>query len=507
MPVVNLQAGQIIADKYRIVRQIGQGGMGCVYEGENIRIHRRVALKTLHASVAGKGDVLQRFEREAQAAGRIGSDHICEVLDMGDLPDGSRFMVMEFLEGTTLGDRIVRSGRITPRDLVSVLSQILEGLNAAHQAGIIHRDLKPANVFLMQSRAGRPDYVKILDFGVSKFNVLSSDEMSMTRTGAVMGTPYYMSPEQAKGARAIDTRSDLYSVGVIIYEAVTGQVPFNAETFNELIFKIALESPPPPEQFVPNLDPAFGVVMRRAMARDPAERFQTAFELKDAVLAWARDFDARGGVSGPAQQPQASTQFLPIVGAMQSRGSSPHLLPPPAAGRPAPTVIGGATSHHAQTPYAHAAAHTAGAKGGRHRSAAGIVIALAAVMLGGSLAAYFVYGRSTASAGPTEADRTANKADPAPASALASTVAASGQPSSEASSTATPSAASSPAVAAPDLVLSDKPSATPTPSTMTTNVPRPWVRPTSIVPTVIRTSTPPPPPPSTGGGRDIRPDL
>jgi serine/threonine-protein kinase len=312
---MHLQAGQILAEKYRIVRLLGQGGMGAVYEGENTRIRRRVAIKTLHGSVSSRADVVQRFEREAQAAGRIGSDHIVEVLDMGDLPDGTRFMVMEFLEGVTLGERIVKRGRIPPRELVPILAQMLDGLSAAHAASIIHRDLKPANVFLLSQKGGQSDFVKILDFGVSKFSALNAEEMSMTRTGAVVGTPYYMSPEQAKGARSLDARSDLYAVGVILYEAITGQVPFNAETFNELIFKIALESPPPPEQFVPNLDPAFSAIVRRAMARDVGERFQSAEELKEALLAWAADFDRR--VAAGAVSPQggvgAATQVLPMT--------------------------------------------------------------------------------------------------------------------------------------------------------------------------------------------------
>jgi serine/threonine-protein kinase len=277
-----LALGALYADKYRIVRQLGEGAMGAVYEGENVRIHRKVAIKVLHAHVAGKGDALQRFEREAQAAGRIGSEHIIEVLDMGELPDGSRFMVMEFLEGSTLDQRIRSRRRLSPEEASPILCQLLEGLAAAHAAQIIHRDLKPANVFLA-SRGG--DFVKILDFGVSKFNVLS-DEMSMTSTGAVLGTPFYMSPEQAKGSRQIDLRSDLYAAGVILYECITGQVPFSAETFNELIFRIVLESPPPVESFVPDLDPAFIAIVRKAMAREPDERFQTAQAFHEALAAW-----------------------------------------------------------------------------------------------------------------------------------------------------------------------------------------------------------------------------
>ncbi|MFS8071483.1 MAG: serine/threonine-protein kinase, partial [Byssovorax sp.] len=240
---MQLTPGQIYADKYRIVRLLGEGAMGAVYEAENTRIHRRVAIKLLHPQIAKKADTLLRFEREAQAAGRIGSQHIVEVLDLGELPDGSRFMVLEYLDGTTLDQRIRSRGRLTPEEATPIVCQLLEGLGAAHRAEIIHRDLKPANVYLCPRRSGA-DFVKILDFGVSKFNVLN-DEMSMTSTGAVLGTPYYMSPEQAKGSRQIDARSDLYAVGVILYECITGQVPFSAETFNELIFRIVLESPPP----------------------------------------------------------------------------------------------------------------------------------------------------------------------------------------------------------------------------------------------------------------------
>ncbi len=285
VPVMDLALGQVYGEKYRISRLLGQGSMGAVYEGENIRIHRKVAIKTLHQGMAEKGDTLARFEREAQAAGRIGSKHICEVLDMGDLPDGSRYMVMEHLEGVTLAQHIRSSGRLKPTEASPIVQQLLDGLGAAHAAQIIHRDLKPANVFLLR-QPGRDDFVKILDFGVSKFSVLS-EEMSMTRTGAVLGTPYYMSPEQAKGARGTDARSDLYAVGVILYECITGQVPFSAETFNELLFRIVLESPPPAESFVPDLPPEFAALIRKSMAREPADRFQTAEEFKKALADWS----------------------------------------------------------------------------------------------------------------------------------------------------------------------------------------------------------------------------
>ncbi len=282
---MSLNPGDIIDNKYRIVRLLGEGGMGAVYEGENTRIHRRVAIKVLHSQVASSQDAVQRFEREAQAAGRIGSEHIVEVLDLGNLPEGDRYMVMEFLEGSSLSSRIAERGRVPAQMAASITVQLLEGLRAAHDAGIIHRDLKPDNVYLLSSRGGKKDFVKILDFGISKFNTLGG-EFSMTRTGAVMGTPYYMSPEQAKGNRDIDLRADLYAVGVIMYEAVAGEVPFNAETFNELLFKIVLESPTPLVDKVPGIDPYFASLVEKAMARDPAHRFQTATELADALSGW-----------------------------------------------------------------------------------------------------------------------------------------------------------------------------------------------------------------------------
>ncbi len=286
-----LSTGEIIDGKYRIVRLLGEGGMGAVYEGENTRIHRKVAIKVLHAGVAEQSEAVARFEREAQAAGRIGSEHIVEVLDLGTLANGERYLVMEFLEGESLSARIRNRGRLTPQELSPIAYQLLEGLAAAHAAGIIHRDLKPDNVWLLKTKSSKAEFVKLLDFGISKFNQLSGDSgFSMTRTGAVMGTPYYMAPEQAKGARDMDHRVDLYATGVILYEALTGQVPFNADTFNELLFKIVLEEPRPVEQLVPEIDAGFSAIVNKAMARDPANRFANAQEFQAALSQWASGY-------------------------------------------------------------------------------------------------------------------------------------------------------------------------------------------------------------------------
>ncbi len=339
--------GQIIDGKYRLTRLLGSGGMGAVYEGENVRIHRRVAIKMLHSQVSSQAETVTRFEREAQAAGRIGSEHICEVLDLGVMPDGTRYMVMEYLEGETLGARIKRFGRLTPQQTVPLVAQVLDALEAAHAVGIIHRDLKPDNVWIMPSRGGTKDFVKILDFGVSKFSQSAGgDEMNTTRAGSVVGTPYYMSPEQARGMGSIDGRTDVYAIGVVLYQAVTGQVPYQAETFNELLFKIVLEVAPPPQTYVPDLDPEFAGIILRAMSREPGQRYPNCAEFKAALLA----FSARrpGGASRAGAAPRGGL----AAGGTAFLDASP--MPHPAAQRPSAdsawphaTALGPATERSA----------------------------------------------------------------------------------------------------------------------------------------------------------------
>ncbi|MBM4363955.1 MAG: serine/threonine protein kinase, partial [Deltaproteobacteria bacterium] len=295
---MSLQLGQVLDGKYRIVRVIGEGGMGAVYEGENTRIRRRVAIKLLHAGVASNTEMVQRFEREAQVAGTVGNDHILEILDLGSLPSGERYMVMEFLDGETLTDRIQSLGKLLPGQAVPLLRQVLRGLAAAHAAGIVHRDLKPDNVFILREKAGQRDFVKLIDFGISKFSEQGASAR-MTRTGTLMGTPHYMAPEQATGSSEIDRRTDIYAVGIILYECVTGRVPFQAETFNQLLFEIALSKLVPARQLVPELDEAFDSIIAKATARDPAHRFQSCEEFTVALEDWERTGRA---VSVPPEQ-------------------------------------------------------------------------------------------------------------------------------------------------------------------------------------------------------------
>ena len=310
-----LEAGQVIDGKYRLTRLIGTGGMGAVYEGENILIRRRVAIKVLNATAAGSQDIIRRFEREAQAAGEIGNDHILEVLDLGSLPDGDRYMVMEYLDGETLAARIERHGRLSPGQLAPIARQFLTALASAHAAGIIHRDLKPENIFILRSKAGRSDFVKLIDFGISKFSrPFAEGEHRMTRADAIFGTPCYMSPEQARGAVQADVRSDIYSCGVILYEAVTGKLPFEADSFNDLMFKIALSDAPSPLTFVPSLDPDFAWIIMRAIARDPEARFASVQELSEKLDSWMRKHELTETLAGPRPSDAFPTRRPPPAG-------------------------------------------------------------------------------------------------------------------------------------------------------------------------------------------------
>jgi len=283
MPVT---LGEVIDGKYRIERLLGEGGMGAVFEAENVRIHRRVAIKLLHPHVAEMGAIVQRFEREAQAAGRIGNDHIMEVLDLGTLPDGSRYIVMEYLDGEPLAMRIERLGKVPARELAELTLQTLEGLGAAHAAGIVHRDLKPDNIYILKEKAGRRDFVKLIDFGISKFQKGGPEGMQMTQTGAVLGTPYYMSPEQAAGSQEVNASTDLYAIGVILYEAATGRRPFESDSFQQLLFQIVLGELPDPKTLNPELDDGFVSIILKAMSRDPASRFESAAAFSTALREW-----------------------------------------------------------------------------------------------------------------------------------------------------------------------------------------------------------------------------
>lgn len=274
--------GQVLEGKYRVCGIIGQGGMGTVYEAEHVAIGRRVALKVLRPEQVQKKEAVSRFEHEVRVVSAIRHPAICQIYDVGRLDDGSPYMVMERLRGESLADRLERGGKVEPRELATILIEALGGLEAAHRQGVIHRDLKPDNIFL-GGEGGRLE-VKVLDFGISKMTGLEDAAARLTRTGMVMGTPYYMAPEQAMGERNLDRRVDVWGAGVVLYEAASGQRPFVAKNYNALLVQILTAAPKPIDELVPGIPRGLADIIRRALEKKREMRFQSAGELRQALL-------------------------------------------------------------------------------------------------------------------------------------------------------------------------------------------------------------------------------
>ena len=300
--------GSLLGGRYRIGELIGIGGMGSVYEAERLDLAQmRVAIKVLHPSVGARSDLVMRFRREAETVAAIDHPNIVRILDFQSPPNEPAFLVMERLHGEPLGDAIAKEGRFTGERAAFVASQVLSALSAAHAANVVHRDLKPDNVFLT-IMSGLRDIVKLLDFGVAKLMNARNNE-KLTQTGSVLGTPAYMAPEQARGA-SVDHRSDIYAVGCMMYEALTGRAPFVADNYNALLFEIQKTTPTPLDVLRPDLDPALASVVRRAMAKSPSERFQTADAMEAALALWVVPLSARGAHAAPRSAPMA---FAPTV--------------------------------------------------------------------------------------------------------------------------------------------------------------------------------------------------
>lgn len=279
------RVGQVVAGKYRIVRRVARGGMATVYEASHIEIGRPFALKILHAELKDHATVRSRFKHEAKAAGALENDHVAAVLDFGMLPDETLYIVMELLRGEDLATRLAREGTIPPEEAIEIVIQMCAGLQAAHEAKVIHRDLKPGNVFLCRRDGARP-HVKLLDFGVAR--ALSSVPSENTEIGATMGTPWYMSPEQARGQRDLDSRSDVYGLGVVLFEMLSGEKPHLAENTNALLHQIATGRAPSLASRCPELSEKLCAVVDRALAPDPPERFASALEFADALRPFTR---------------------------------------------------------------------------------------------------------------------------------------------------------------------------------------------------------------------------
>src|SRR5688572_29046023 len=249
-----IEVGQTIGN-YRITAKLGEGGMGIVYLAEHPVIGRKVALKAIHPELSRKPAVVSRFMTEAKSVNQIGNEHIVDVSDFGNTSDGEFYFIMEFLQGESVADRLRRERLFEPNRALQIAAQVADALSASHSHGIIHRDLKPENIFLI-NRGQTRDFVKVLDFGLAKL-ILGDEKVShKTRTGSVMGTPYYMSPEQCEGKAGVDYRADIYSLGVIVFEMMTGRVPFGGEGYGEIIVKHLTLPAPVPSSFNPAITPA-----------------------------------------------------------------------------------------------------------------------------------------------------------------------------------------------------------------------------------------------------------
>lgn len=275
--------GQVIADRYHVIKKLGEGGMGQVYLAEHVKMGRRSAIKVMNPSMIHDPDAVARFNREAANASRITHPNVCAVYDFGETPDGVIYLAMEFIEGEPLTDLIEREGALKLSRAVRIFQQTADALQVAHDLGIVHRDLKPDNIMLARARDGG-DIVKVVDFGIAK--AMGGDEagQKVTKTGLVVGTPEFMSPEQLSGDK-LDGRSDLYSLALVLYRMVTGKLPFEASTVQETMIKRLTDEPMPLATARPDLSfpPALQPVMDKALARTPGERYQSVAQFSADV--------------------------------------------------------------------------------------------------------------------------------------------------------------------------------------------------------------------------------
>ncbi|WP_437684750.1 serine/threonine-protein kinase [Sorangium sp. So ce176] len=378
-----VREGQVIAGKYRVERVIGAGGMGVVVAATHLQLEERVAIKMLLPAAARSRTLAERFVREARAAVKVKSEHVARVTDVGTLESGTPYMVMEYLSGSDLADALRAGGRMPPQAAVEYVLQACEALAEAHAAGIVHRDLKPANLFLTRRADGSP-CVKVLDFGISKVAPSGSDPR-ITDTTAVMGSPLYMSPEQLKSSRDVDARTDIWSLGVILFELLAGEPPFDGATMPQLCVAIMQGVPRPLAALRADVPPGLEAVILRCLEKTPERRFRDVGELAAALAPFA---------SGRAQ-----VSVERISGIARSSG-------PP---RPAPAAGGVATS-----PTLASTSPTWSGTVATRKRHVGLAVALGAgVSLVAAVGAFaFLTGRARPGDAPAEPSASASAAPP-----------------------------------------------------------------------------------------------
>jgi serine/threonine-protein kinase len=288
MATANDLIGRTINSKYRLVRVIGKGPMSLVLEADHLHLGRKIAIKLLPSHFMAEDDVILRFQREARTTASIKHSHIVEVMDMGKTEDGNPFIAMEYLDGQELDRLLENEGPLTEQRACHIMIQILSALEAIHAHNVIHRDLKPSNVFLIHHN-DISDYVKLLDFGLSKACGPQGISQSLTRTGEILGTPSYMPPEQAHGSKEIDASADLWSCGVILYQMVTGELPFIGKSLTQVLLAITNIDPLDPRHHRPDLSPALSAMIVQNLSRFPVARMESARAFRLALTPFSPD--------------------------------------------------------------------------------------------------------------------------------------------------------------------------------------------------------------------------
>jgi len=480
MGVEALEPNRVLAGRYRLEVRLGQGGMGAIWRAEHLVLQAPVAVKLIDREAVPDEDTLARFLREAKSAAALRSPHVVQIIDYG-VEGPIPFMVMELLEGENLAQRLKRMRRLSRQDTARVLTHVGRAVGRAHEAGIVHRDLKPENVFLVKNEDD--EIAKVLDFGVAKVEraALEGPEGTRTRTGSILGTPYYMSPEQAQGNKTVDSRSDLWSLGVIAFECLTGKRPFYSDGLGDLVLTICVRDLPVPSDVAP-VPLGFDAWFAKACARDPENRFQTARELTDA-LREALGLDVKETTAfdspdvqvssngSPSSRPPASLQSdMPTMvkdpesSRRRTRADAPTVAAimqaePVGAdpGIPAPTEALFGTTHHEPLPEpkSHGAA---------------LVMLVAIMALGAGLAGglWFMKTRHTSgldnaalpapaappdSAEPAPSSKHAKKHDEATTAPTAPTATEDSEPSAPPATSAAQAAPSAPSAAAHDAAV------------------------------------------------------
>jgi eukaryotic-like serine/threonine-protein kinase len=337
--------GQVLAGRYLIQKKLGEGGMGAVYLATHNVLEKQVALKVLHGEFARKADLVERFMQEAKSASRIRHENVIDISDFGSTPEGMVFFAMELLKGRDLHEEIARArlaGQLLPWERTKkIFLQICSALSAAHAIGIVHRDLKPENIYLVEF-LGEPDFVKLLDFGIAKLTDVNEGDRKLTRTGMLFGTPEYMSPEQARGD-TVDARVDVYAMGCILFQMVTGRVPFEADNFMSVLSLHLVEPPPviPPDVFDSIGAPrTLAAVIDRALVKDRNQRFGSIDELAAAVRRASGDKLTGPVVARPSVPAPASASMVGRVRTHWSgHPSVPEAEPPPRKSK-LPMIVG-----------------------------------------------------------------------------------------------------------------------------------------------------------------------